>query len=635
MSMRILKGNVKYKDRSDIVCTYGTLDDGTSYYFMDSTDTKKFTNGNRVATTLLVEAIDPMVKASNIGVIDPDGNVVIPFENKSIKPVDDNVIIVENSTPVSESVIEAINLRNDPLSATKLVSTPATIKEKLNQQMGVEGKYLFNDQFSEATLCDIDGNNLINGERYSFIAQANDKLYMSKNIIDSVINEFSLIPSEIQNNSVADGTEQAIDISTSTMDQNVVENAIDNASSLVSNESAAAVSMPPVVSEDENVNDVDVPVGAMTNDVAPAEGVASDVSIPVDAVASEAAPTEGVASDVSVPVDAVASEAAPAEVPESDVVESSVSTGEDFSDVAVREPTSGEDGPAEPVENEEFNSMYVDNFTSESEVKGDAIEESTITDGESIETSEDTGDVAEGSEIKDSVTDNYDYKGQNDDSNLVESESDTGSSDSFIDEGTAGKLEDMYGIPDTNLDNVFAADDYDVFKNTSVKTDKIVDADDYYTGYTSGFDTSMGGYVQTDNIMTDVAKSMGELISQNRVQRNIINQYKSKIDSYESQLRMVSDRYNDQVEQNEALGNRLRDLSSASSRLEAKNKTLEQKLRDLSRITAAQEKELKVLRPQVQGKQDLVQLLADARAVLGTSDSYGYSEEPSYYRRAA
>ena len=143
MSMKILKGNVKYKDRNDITCTYGTVDDGTAYYFMDSTDTKKFSNGGRIATTLLVEAIDPMVKTSNIGVIGAEGNVIIPFENKSIRPVNDNVLIVENSTPVSESVIESINLKNDPLSATKLVSTTATIKEKLNQQMGADGKYLF------------------------------------------------------------------------------------------------------------------------------------------------------------------------------------------------------------------------------------------------------------------------------------------------------------------------------------------------------------------------------------------------------------------------------------------------------------------------------------------------------------
>ena len=684
MSMKILKGNVKYKDRSDIVCTYGTLDNGTSYYFMDSTDTKKFANGNRIATTLLVEAIDPMVKACNIGVIDPEGNVVIPFENKSIRPVDDNVIIVENSTPVSESVIEAINLRNDPLSATKLVSTPATIKEKLNQQMGVEGKYLFNDQFSEATLCDINGNNLINDERYSFIAQANDKLYMSKNVADSVINEYSLIPSEIQNNNVADGNEQAIDISASTMDQNVVENAIDNASSSVSNENAGEISMPPVVAEDENTVDapaavdavtseavpvdegvaVDAPaaVDAVTSEAAPVdEGVAVDVSAPVDAVASEAAPVdegvavdvpapvdavaseatpvdEGVAVDVPAPVDAVASEAAPVDegvavdVPAPvDAVASEAAPVDE--DVAVDVPASVDEGVADDV------SMPMDvvNDDSSEEITSDVSDDMDDNSNEVPVESNDVDIFASDSDVNnettEEVTDSNEVaeEVQPEDNNLEENAS-------VSDDTTGSQLEDMYGdqsFSDTNLDNVFANDNYDVFKSTSVQTDKIVDTDDYYTDYASGFDTPIGGYAQTDNIMTDVAKSMGELINQNRVQRNIISQCKGKIENYESQLRMAADRYNDQVKQNETLSNRLREVSSASSRLEAKNQTLEQKLHDLSRVLSAQEKELKVLRPQVEGKQDLVQLLADARAVLGTSDSYGYSEEPSYYRRVA
>ena len=329
MSMKILKGNVKYKDRNDITCTYGTVDDGTAYYFMDSTDTKKFSNGGRIATTLLVEAIDPMVKTSNIGVIGAEGNVIIPFENKSIRPVNDNVLIVENSTPVSESVIESINLKNDPLSATKLVSTTATIKEKLNQQMGADGKYLFNDQFSEATLSDIDGNNLVNNERYSFIAQANDKLYMSKNVADSVINEFSLMPSEIQNNVVTASASQAIDISASTIDQNVVENAIDNASTTISNSgelglagaidalasngtavagtdnSADGISVPPVVSEDA-IDAVAGNANAVGTESSATDGLTSDVTAPVEAVAStDVMATDAVtANTVASPVEA-------------------------------------------------------------------------------------------------------------------------------------------------------------------------------------------------------------------------------------------------------------------------------------------------------------------------------------------
>ena len=612
MSMKILKGNVKYKDRNDIVCTYGITDNNTAYYFMDSTDTKKFTNGNRIATTLLVEAIDPMVKASNIGVIDPEGNVVIPFENKSIRPVDDNVVIVENSNPVSESVIEAINLRNDPLSATKLVSTPATIKERLNQQMGVEGKYLFNDQFSEATLCDINGNNLINDDRYSFIAQANGKLYMSKNVADSVINEYSLIPSEIQNNNVVSNDGQAIDISASMVDQNVVENAMNDASSSISNEVVDnSIDIPPVVPENDTVNEaapveeapanVETPVDTVANEATPVEEAPANVETPVDAVASEAAPVEEAPANVETPVDAAANEAAPVEKTPVDV-STSIDAVEGSDDVSNVEE-------ADEIVNDSDN-VNIDQNSQ------DNIFESSLNDSND--------------DVKDESMDYSDITKSADNFDQAETNTDSLERDDSVEDTNDSNFNGLYddkSINDTNFD--------DVFSSTNVKTDKIVDFGDYYSDFSSGLDVSLNNYGQADNIMTDVAKSMGELINQNRIQRNVIGQCKGKIENYESQLRIAADRYNEQVKQNETLSNRLREISSSLNRIESKNQLLEQKVHELTRVVNAQEGELKVLRPQVEGKQDLVQLLADARAVLGTNDSYDYSSDSYYRGRAA
>lgn len=720
MSMKILKGNVKYKDRNDITCTYGTVDDGTAYYFMDSTDTKKFSNGGRIATTLLVEAIDPMVKTSNIGVIGAEGNVIIPFENKSIRPVNDNVLIVENSTPVSESVIESINLKNDPLSATKLVSTTATIKEKLNQQMGADGKYLFNDQFSEATLSDIDGNNLVNNERYSFIAQANDKLYMSKNVADSVINEFSLMPSEIQNNVVTASASQAIDISASTIDQNVVENAIDNASTTISNSgelglagaidalasngtavagtdnSADGISVPPVVSEDA-IDAVAGNANAVGTESSATDGLTSDVTAPVEAVAStdvmatgavtantvaspvEAATTavvgtasavegtapnaeesleatatavegtasavEGMTPNVEIPAEAVAT-AVEGVAPEEMATDVSDETTNDISssidDVAdqtdevtdeksdfVEETVDSESSDAEPVEEAAPDSL-TDIFGDDSsqDISAEGTEDVPDTNSEIEESNRvDTDSFAPETDTNEGVNDNI----TEENSEELTSELAETKTTNFDDNVSAN--EDIYSeqsLSDTNLDNVFAKDNYDVFSSTNVQTDKLVDGDDYYSDY-SGFDMSMGSYGQPDTIMTDVAKSMSELISQNRAQKNLLGQCKGKIDNYEAQLRVASERYNEQVKQNEVLSGKLRELSSNSGRLEARAQLLDQKVHELTRVLTAQEKELNELRPQLKGKQDLVQLLADARALLGTNDSYGYSED-TYYR---
>ena len=719
MSMKILKGNVKYKDRNDIICTYGTVDDGTSYYFMDSTDSKKLSNGGRIATTLLVEAIDPMVKTSNIGVIDAEGNVIIPFENKSIRPVNDNVLIIENSTPISESVIEANKLKNDPLSATKLVSTTATIKGKLNQQMGIEGKYLFNDQFSEATLSDINGNNLVNNERYSFIAQANDKLYMSKNVVDSVINEYSLIPSEIQNNDVTVSDGQSIDISASTMDQNVVENAIDNASTtisnsgevglagaidaLASNETAVAesdngvdgISVPPVVSEDV-AEAVDSNVNAVENETLAQDGLTSDVSAPVEAVTTtdgmavdavqqdaEANMIEGEASNVDSSSSGVPVESGTSSIEEGTSTVEKMSPNVEIPAEAVATAVEGvasaPEAVAENVSSEVLDGSINDVSTSRDDIAGqadestksDEVPEENVISSDKTVDNESTGVDSVEEAQPDSLTDifgddnsqNVSTEGTNEiaDSNSVTEEYNGTVIDSFepeteakeeVTEENSEKLasetskadissfdnsisvsEDTYNdqlLSDTNFDNVFANDNYDVFSNTSVQTDKLVDGDDYYSDY-SGFDMTRGSYGQSDTIMTDVAKSMSELISQNRAQKNLLGQYKGKIENYEAQLRVASERYNEQVKQNEVLSSKLRELSSNSGRLEARNQLLDQKVHELSRVLTAQEKELNELRPQLKGKQDLVQLLADARALLGTSDSYSYSED-TYYR---
>lgn len=249
--MQIQKGLVKYKDRSDIVCTYGLVDGGKQYYFLDG---NALSNGNIVASTVLVEAIDPLVVASSVGLIDSKGNIVIPFENRMIKPISDKFLLVEKADITTPSIIEAISLRSDPLAATKLVTTPATIKDKIYAKMGNDGKYLFNDQFSEATICDIDGKNVLNNEFYSFIAVKNNMLYLCKNTVDSSVLEFSLDTL----NYVEEKVESSLDVSNVSVSKDTIDKAMNDNNSRFGDKDITAVNFEAM--NEEKAIDSEMPI---------------------------------------------------------------------------------------------------------------------------------------------------------------------------------------------------------------------------------------------------------------------------------------------------------------------------------------------------------------------------------------
>lgn len=890
--MKIQKGIVKYKDRNDIVCTYGVTDDGRQYYFLDETDSKKFANGNRIATTALVEAVDPMVKASNVGVIDNDGNVIIMFDNRCVKPISDNIILVEKANPISQSVIDALNLRSDPLSATKLVSTPATIKERLNAQMGSEGRYIFNDQFSEATLYDINGNNLLNGEYYSFMAIANGKIYMSKNTVDSVINEMPL-----------DSTnEQAIDVSAVSVDQSVIEGALqqdvnavsvdtvgdtsvqnnfsepvsgvdnvvvdnaanDNVSSEVVADEMSVQNQNPmsdVAVENSNVNTITqdnypipadavdsvppapiysapaveevssdaVAIGSslentivdgvenglgtvqegfesvsvsdgqngftpdeiasdiMNNDSMVSENqefvadgnnmidtpVAEDVSVDnavevpvtenvvVDVQASDSISGEnnnfGVADDivasaevpvgVSVPIEAAVGEEnvtaeadtdlssdiskegnesienvenneVTEEVPEDNVglddsqnaliandLVSSPDTQEDsevsedevkeeeskeeasevqdsMTDVNIDMPPVVEENEEAETENHDENNEKVDSEDTEKapdDVSESVVEESHETVAEEEVPEKEDEDVQESTEENSEVETYEETAVDSNDSDFdfesktnVENEEDTALNDVRFNDS----FDDVIESRSRDKDDLERRD-YSSFNNTSFENkneyignslssiertyydrDPIdysipVRGNNQYSMYNENYDSvfkstmvkpdriampynSFGGYnnPQSDSssIMSDVARSMAELMRQNKEQRGTILQYQQKLEEVEAQRRVISDKYNDQTLRVESLSSKLRSIDDASSRLENKNQMLENRLREQEKIIAAQERELNVLRPQLEGRQDLIKILADAKALLGSEEEY---QEDSYYGRRA
>lgn len=794
--MKIQVGQVKYKGRDDYRVVYGTTDAGKIYYFLDDTALK---NGNRIASTELVEAIDNTFKPSHIGIVDESGNEVIPFVNKTVKLISDGILLVEKVEPESDAVKQAISLRNDPTAATKLVSTPAAIKSKISAVMSNEGRYVFNDLFSEAYICDLNAKPLVDG-LYSFIAidPVNNKIYLSKNNPDDAISEFSIMPTQVNNTSVSDNN--TIDVTSVNVSSNAVENALGNTQ--VNNtepvQAVATDSIPaaPIVNENvatsdsvvnntvENTvpsgNDMDASASQSnvytpsplatdevippvlpddlisetqdTNQVAQEEIVTDEAALPVDAVndventiPATSDSTEGVVSsndenmnsadNGSSFFDSLSSlDTTPVSDEKSDEVESSESNEvvEEESEKPVEENTDDvkDDSLAtEEVVNEsvsqenndqEINSDLVDineeseNKEENSEEEVAAIDDVDIVNGNDLSNDEavSSEEISETEEVSDSdkvVDDSASLDSQDEDeiklnigetSPIEEVEGDKreekeevtqsepvdevdNSDEKEIEETPVaeaehdeivtddGALEEVVAEPVEEIDPGYTYKDLgretesDIYKEnipsysdsrirdyskevnkfdklidndysnygnlSSVKADRIDTRDDYFDIPPMAIQSE-----RQDNIMEAVAKSMTELMRQNREQKVTIIQYHERLKRTESLKNSIAEKAKEQADLIKALSGKVRSLENTITKFETKSQLLESKVQDQDRIIAAQDRELKNLRPQVEGKEELAKLLKDARVLLNdSSENYEYEDSSYYGRRAA
>lgn len=274
--MNIQVGQVKYKGRDDYRVIYGTTEDGKVYYFLDNT---VLANNSRIGSTELIEAIDKEIKPSHIGVVSSDGKEVIPFVNKTIKLISDGILLVEKSSPESENVKEALSLRSDPTAATKLVSTPAAIKDKMSKVMSKDARYVFNDLFSEAYICDLDGNTIVDGY-YSFIAVdgSTGKVYLSKNDLNTQLVEYSILPLDVKDNNAS-----SLDVTKVEIPKEVVEKALaDGGVDKQKNE------VPPVVEDEmDKGSDLDTTVAKSEKEEVPQEQAIEVNTLAIDGLPKE------------------------------------------------------------------------------------------------------------------------------------------------------------------------------------------------------------------------------------------------------------------------------------------------------------------------------------------------------------
>ena len=306
--MEIIEGKVSnYKGHGDIYRFYGKIGEEIKYYFLDFSP---LSNGNMIATTELVEAIDSEVPASHIGLVDNDGNVIIPLENKTIKPITGDILLVERLNPLSQNVLDAITASKDTKLATGLVSVTNTCKNKVMEKLGVSSELVFHNQLSEASIFDINGNNLVNNEYYSYIGVNSDKVYLGKNMVDAPIAEYSMLPPEIQSNTMVPDNavvDNNINVEKTAINSHDIKEAVDGVmaaqeektqtsvveepqtDTVVSENVPAEVESTDISAETIGLPTVDVPIANVQNETQ----VVSEEPVVVDSTTEQEVASEG------------------------------------------------------------------------------------------------------------------------------------------------------------------------------------------------------------------------------------------------------------------------------------------------------------------------------------------------------
>ena len=93
MALEEKTNNVKYQGRDDYKVVYFDVQEesgNVKYFFLDE-GKDRLANGNIISTTNLKVAIgaNKPEELADIGVVSPEGKVVIPFDNRKIKVLTD------------------------------------------------------------------------------------------------------------------------------------------------------------------------------------------------------------------------------------------------------------------------------------------------------------------------------------------------------------------------------------------------------------------------------------------------------------------------------------------------------------------------------------------------------------------
>lgn len=198
--MEIKKGISQMTEYPNQEINYVISSDGKMYYVLKD---GALDNGVIIATLDPKRAIDDAIKCESIGAFNKDGSVLIDFNKSLIKRIDEKLLLVVNSKPLSKDVIDAKSHENDEISKSIINDNKSRIIDKMNNEMGITGEMLFSDSFGEANVYSMDSYNNKIGIDCSFIGRNSRELYFHTNNVNSDSKIITLdITNTAENNSM-------------------------------------------------------------------------------------------------------------------------------------------------------------------------------------------------------------------------------------------------------------------------------------------------------------------------------------------------------------------------------------------------------------------------------------------------
>ena len=302
------RAKVEYNGAPDLYVDYVIVKANgqeVNYYLLNDQRIEKG-HGLYIVSTNLKEAVDASVPRSHIGIIDDKANVVIPCNNKTVKVIDGKFLLVVRNEPETDSVKEAVLASKDQSATEKMVNANATIKDKVNKEMG-SGKFILNDLLSEGTIYSLDGENLLDGKYYSFIGMNDHSFYLATNVSGADVEVVgfdgakNIIPPIVQPDGPvlpALDNAQPLDVSSVSVPKEDIDEALEKApveevpAVESSTEATPAVETPIVETSEVSVETTPVKeVPAVENSTEPTPAVEAS-SLETPEVSAETAPVE-------------------------------------------------------------------------------------------------------------------------------------------------------------------------------------------------------------------------------------------------------------------------------------------------------------------------------------------------------